>query len=71
LTASRPAKRGAVLVKKILLLKANPQVGIVLNGGAVVGGVGRPIRVHDFAEDDIGILAADIGIKRHRLQHAV
>ena len=67
----REAERTPILEEKVLLLKTNPQVGIVLDGGARIGGMRRAIGVHDFAQNDISVLAACIGIQSHRLQHAV
>ena len=67
----REAERTPILIEEVFLLKANPQVGIVLDGGAHIGGMRRAIRVHHFAQNDVGVLAACIGIQSHRLQNAV
>ena len=45
----RPADRSALLIEEIFLLQADPQVRVVLNGGAHIGGMRGAIRVHDFA----------------------
>ena len=67
----RKAERAAILEEEVLLLQAHPQVGVVFDGSPVVGRVRGAIRVQHFAQNDVGILAADIGIQRDRLEHAV
>ena len=67
----REAERAPVLIQEVLLLETNPEVRIVLDGGAIVGGVRGAVRVHDFAENDKRVLAAGIGIEGHRMQNAV
>ena len=67
----REAQRTAVLIEEIFLLEADPQVGIVLDGGAHVGRMRRAIGMHDFAENDVTVLARCIGIQSHGLQDAV
>src|SRR5260370_3619653 len=54
----RKAERPAVFVEEILLFKTNPQVRIIFDGGAVIGGMWRAIRMHDFAKNYISVLAA-------------
>ena len=67
----REAERTPILIEEIFLLKTDPQVGIVLDRGAHVGGMRGAIGVHDFAQDDISVLAAGIRIQSHGLQNAV
>src|SRR5580658_10445279 len=56
----RKTKWTPVFKEEIFLLQANPQVGIVLDGSARVGGMRSAIRVHHFAQNDIRILAGCI-----------
>ncbi len=65
------AERSAILVEEVLLFEADPEVGIVFDGGAGVGGVGGAIRMHDFAQNEVAVLAGGVGIKSHGLQNAV
>ena len=51
------AEWAPILVEKILLLKTHPQVRIVFDGRTIVGRMGRAVRVHDFAEDAVGLAA--------------
>ena len=59
------------MIEEVFLLETNPQVRVVLDRGARVGGMRRAIRVHDFAQNDVSVLAACIGIQSHGFQHAV
>jgi hypothetical protein len=65
------AERTSILVEEVLLLKANPEVWVVLNGGAHISGVRGTVRMHDFAQNEITIFAGSVGIKGDRLQDAV
>jgi len=65
------AQRTAIFIEEILLLQANPEVGIVLDGRPRIGGVRRAIGVHDFAENDVGAGAARIRIQSDGLQNTV
>ena len=67
----REAERTSILVEEVLLFEADPEVGIVFDGGAGVGGVGGAIRMHDFAQNEVAVLAGGVGIKSHGLQNAV
>jgi hypothetical protein len=60
-----------ILIEEIFLLKTNPEVRVVLDGGASVGGMCCAIREHDFAQDDIGVLAARIRIQSNGFQYAI
>src|SRR5258708_37944285 len=59
------------LIEEVFLLKANPQVRVVLDRSACVGGMGGAISMRDFAKNDIGVLAACITLQSHGFQHAV
>src|ERR1700733_920475 len=63
----REPERTSILIEEVLLLETYPQVRVVLDGSACIRRMGGTIRVHDFAEDDATVLAADIRIKGHRL----
>ncbi len=65
------AKRAAVLVEEVLLLKAHPEIGIVLNRSARVCRMWRAVRMHHFAQYDVSILATCVRVQSHRLQNAV
>jgi hypothetical protein len=65
------AERASILVEEVLLLKTNPEVGVVFNGGTKIGGVRGAVRMHDFAQNEITILAGSVWIKGDRLQDAV
>ena len=65
------AERTPALIEKIFLLKTNPQIRVVLDGSARVGGMRSAIGVQDFAKNDISVLAACVRIQSHRFQHAV
>ena len=71
MTVLREAERTAVLVKEVLLFEADPEVWIVFDGGAGVGGVGGAIRMHDFAQNEVAVFAGGVWIESHRLQNAV
>src|SRR5260370_8641845 len=70
-TFLREAQRTPVFIEEVLLLKTNPQVRVVLDGSACVGGMRGAIRVHDFTKNDISVFAASIRIQSHRFYHAV
>ena len=65
------AERAAVLVEKIFLLEAEPSAGIIEDGRAGVGGVGREIGVENFTQDDGAVALGGVRIDRDRFQHAV
>src|SRR5450432_359690 len=71
ITVLREAERAAVLIEEIFLLEANPQIGIILDGGAHVGGMRRAVGVHDLAENDVAVVAGAVRVESHRLQNAV
>jgi hypothetical protein len=53
ITVLREAQWPAVAIEEVFLFETNPQVRVVLDGGAVVRGVGCTVGMHDFAEDEV------------------
>ena len=72
ISGRREAERTVVLIEEVFLLEAEPRVGIVEDGGALVRGMGGlAIRHHDFAHHEHAVGAGAVGIDRNRLEHAV
>src|ERR1039457_7662773 len=67
----RKAEWAAIFIKEIFLFKTYPEVGVVVDGGTRIGGVRGAVGMHDFAEDDIRILAAGVWVQSYWLQNAV
>src|SRR5262249_33389004 len=65
------AEGPSILIYEIFLLEADPQVRVILNPGACVGGMRGAISVIDFAKNEISVLAARIRIESHRFEDAV
>src|SRR5581483_6964248 len=68
----REAERAAVLVEEIFLLEAEPGVGIIDDGGALVRGMRRlAVRHHYLAHDEDAVGPRPVRIDRDRLEHAI
>src|SRR5215212_640238 len=67
----RKAERGAVLVEKVLLLEAEPRVGVVWNRRAAVRRMRRPVGQQHLAHDEIAAVARGVREERDRLQETV
>jgi hypothetical protein len=68
---AREAERHALAEEEVLLLEAEPGVGIVRDGGAAVGRMRRPVREEHLAHDEHTVDARGVGEDGDRLEHAV
>ena len=59
------------MIKEILLLEAEPGIGIIQNGGAVIGWVGCAVGIINFAHDERAIFAGAVRVDGHRHEHAI
>jgi len=62
----REAEGTSVVIQEIFLLKANPQIRVILDRGACVGRMRGAVRVHDFVQHDITVFAPPVRIQSHR-----
>jgi hypothetical protein len=67
----REPERRAVLVEEVLLLEAEPGVGVVADRGAAVRRMRRAVGQQHLAHDEVGAVARGVGEERDRLQEAV
>ena len=70
-TIFRETERAAILIKEILLLKTEPGIRIIQDGGTVIGSVRRTVGIIDLTHDENAILAGAVRIECHWLQHTV
>jgi len=70
-TIDGEAEWAAVLHDGVFLLEAEPQVGIVFEAAATIGGVDRTIGIQHFAHDQRSIFAAWIFDQANGLEQAV
>src|SRR5439155_2398823 len=64
-------ERRTVLVEEVLLLEAEPRVGVVRDRGAAVRRMRRPVRQEHLAHGEVAAVACRVGKERDRLKEAV
>jgi len=67
----REAKRASILIEEILLLEAEPSVGIIQDGSTGVGDVRCAIGHHDLAHDENTIFTARVRENGDWLENAI
>jgi hypothetical protein len=67
----RETERATILIEKILLLEAEPSVGIIQDGGTGVGNVRSAIRQHDLAHDENAIFTGRVRENGYWLENAI
>jgi hypothetical protein len=67
----REPERRAVLVEEVLLLEAEPRVGVVGDRRAAVRRMRRPVGQQHLAHHEAAVLARGVGEERDRLEEAV
>jgi hypothetical protein len=70
-TIFRESKRATILIEEILLLEAEPCVGIIQDGGTGVGDVRSAIGHHDLAHDENAIFTGRVRENGDGLENAI
>ncbi len=70
-TVRGEAERAAILIEEVLLLEAEPRIGVIEDGGTCIGGMRSTIGKQHFIHDKDTVRVGGVGIDGDRLEDAI